>query len=125
MRAIIVEDNFLIALDLEEHLRAAGVDLLVAATVAEADALVDGFDIALVDIKLPDGSGYDLARRLVALGKRIVFTTGSRPKDCPPDLEHWPFLVKPYRPEDLSRALGFPEPGGFLSGTSSRRVGCS
>jgi DNA-binding NtrC family response regulator len=45
-----------------------GHEVTVAATAAEAGVLLDArtFDVALLDLTLPDGSGLDLLRRIVA-----------------------------------------------------------
>ena len=44
---------------------------MLAATLGEAIAALDGCDIAIVDLKLPDGCGTDLLR-LIRLGSRPI-----------------------------------------------------
>jgi DNA-binding NarL/FixJ family response regulator len=80
-RLAIVDDHEVLREGLESLL--VGSDLEVVGTagnVAAAMDLVDQVapDVALVDIGLPDGSGIELARRLLAVrpGLRIVLYTG-------------------------------------------------
>src|SRR3954470_13096913 len=68
MKILIVEDNALVAMDLEQQLLFAGHEVIgIAATVAEAIEVArntDG-DLALMDVSLADGSsGVDAARLL-------------------------------------------------------------
>ena len=88
--------------------------LVEASTIAEARAILarDHVDVALLDIRVPDGSGLDLARELSAsgIGNRpaIVVVSASV---MGPDREAAiaaggdVFLAKPYRPAELVDAL--------------------
>ncbi|MHB8418093.1 MAG: sensor histidine kinase [Myxococcales bacterium] len=77
-RVLIVEDNDLYARNLEEILGASGYRPRVVSSIARAMAeAADGFELALVDLRLPDGDGTDLARRLKELNadsETIVLT---------------------------------------------------
>ncbi len=57
---------------------------------------------ALVDVSLPDGSGLDLIRRLVAEGVRCAAVTGLAPVDDLPDVR---WLRKPVDPTELRAFL--------------------
>jgi DNA-binding NtrC family response regulator len=79
-RLLVVEDDPLYAAMLVEALEREGFGVSHADTVAEALALStrEVFDVALLDVKLPDASGLDL---LVPLGEqqpgcRVVVMTG-------------------------------------------------
>ena len=77
---IIVEDDFIVASDLEHELRAAGYDVLgVATTSQEAIGLArdNRPAIAIVDIRLADGTdGVDAAIQLYReLNVRSIFAT--------------------------------------------------
>jgi DNA-binding response OmpR family regulator len=62
---LMVEDERSITEPLAEALGREGFDTEVAETVAEALALAQGGpDLVLLDVMLPDGSGYDVCRRL-------------------------------------------------------------
>ncbi len=69
MRALIVDDEANIRKVLNRLLREQGMEVAECATLAEADRqLADGvYDLAIVDIRLPDGSGIDLLKKLKAL----------------------------------------------------------
>ena len=79
MPLLMVEDDANVADTLAERLRANGYAVTPAASVAAArQALATGqFDIALLDVGLPDGSGFDVARTLrdTSPGTAMVFLT--------------------------------------------------
>ena len=80
MRILVVEDEALIGLAIEEELRARGHDAVPAWTAEEAlrEARTGRFDLALVDLGLPDMDGLELVRRLRAAdpGMPVVVCTG-------------------------------------------------
>ncbi|MDX6505763.1 MAG: two-component system, OmpR family, response regulator RegX3 [Gaiellaceae bacterium] len=62
---LLVEDETSIVEPLAEALRSEGFDTLVAGTVAEAlEQSRREPDLVLLDVMLPDGSGYDVCREL-------------------------------------------------------------
>jgi two-component system response regulator RegX3 len=62
---LLVEDETSIVEPLAEALRSEGFDTLVAGTVAQALELAGREpDLVLLDVMLPDGSGYDVCREL-------------------------------------------------------------
>jgi len=78
-RVVVVDDNRDFADNLVEILRDAGYATAVAHGVAEAAAATDaGFDVALVDVHLPDGDGMALAQALKqrAPESEVVLLTG-------------------------------------------------
>ena len=95
--------------------------LLEAETLAGArDHLAEAdVDILLLDVRLPDGSGLDLARDLVSSddGRRpriVILSASVLPAERAAAIEVGcdAFLGKPYRPADLLDLLGLlaPEP---------------
>lgn len=66
MRILVVEDDRLLNSTLCYNLTAAGYETDAAETWKEAEALSAGqdYDLIILDINLPDGSGYDLCRVL-------------------------------------------------------------
>ncbi len=109
-RALIVEDNLIIALDAEEMLKALGAsDIEVVGGVGEALRRMEGaaVDIALLDINLGNENSAPIAERLTELGTPFIFTTGYGENST--ILEKFPgtpIVAKPYRREDVERALG-------------------
>jgi DNA-binding response OmpR family regulator len=65
-RILIVEDDSRIAAMNSEHLQGCGYDVLVAASIREATAaLMDQPpDLVILDVMLPDGSGFDFCRQV-------------------------------------------------------------
>ncbi len=78
-RILVVEDNQAYSENLREILDAAGYQARAVPSCAEALREVgEGFELALVDLKLPDGDGTELAARLKELSpeSEIIVLTG-------------------------------------------------
>jgi two-component system, response regulator PdtaR len=105
MKILIVEDNALVALDLEQQLLSAGHSVAgIAATVEEAvDLASDGANLALVDVLLADGSsGADAAAELKErFNIPCVFVTATLPEQ--PEVRRMGLghLSKPYTGKDV------------------------
>src|SRR5260221_13815559 len=78
-RALIVEDDPVVARSVARRLLREGYTVSLAQTCRAARAAGSGFQVAILDLDLPDGSGVDLADDLLRLGavRGIVFYTGS------------------------------------------------
>jgi two-component system sensor histidine kinase HydH len=64
-RVLLVDDNAALVDNLRETLEDVGYAVAAAGTVAEAlSAAASGFDVALIDLMLPDGDGAALTSRL-------------------------------------------------------------
>lgn len=86
--------------------------LAVAGTLAEARALLAGepFDLVLLDVRLPDGNGLDLAREVADRPGRprvVVLTANALPGDetAARDAGADAFIPKPYQPSVLVATL--------------------
>ncbi len=77
MRVLVVEDDPSLGATLRLGLGAEGFDVEVVTTVAEAIAAAERgtFRLALVDVNLPDGSGFALCPRLKDRGLMVVMLT--------------------------------------------------
>ena len=75
---LLVEDRDDVRELLKETILLVGHELDCAPTWADGlQALATGtHDVLVADVRLPDGSGHDLARRAVARGKKAVLITG-------------------------------------------------
>jgi CheY-like chemotaxis protein len=116
-RCLVLDDEFLIALDIQQTLEFAGAaQVACVATVAEALALLrdsPDFDIAVLDVKLssPDRDSLAIAALLAAKGTPFVFLTGMRVDDVHAKrFPQAPVIEKPYNATALldavHRALG-------------------
>ncbi len=112
LRILIVEDEILIALELESLLQDLGHDVVgIAATYQEA--LAQGQDrtpdLAFVDIHLADGpTGVDVSRYLASeLGVTVLFMTANA-KRIPEDFAGARGLIaKPYTERGVKEALTY------------------
>ncbi len=97
LRVIIVEDEVLLALEMQDMLKEAGC--LIAGTAASVDAAIKlakstRFDVALLDMNL-GGERIDPVARLVAeRGLPIIFVTGYGQRTLPPGIAA-PVVEKP------------------------------
>ena len=107
-RILLLEDEPLIALEVEYLCRESGADLIVTHSVfeeAEA-ALQEPFDIAVVDLILRGKSALPLADRLLATSTPIVFTTGGDSDgQLAARFPNVPLVKKPYAGPELINAL--------------------
>jgi CheY-like chemotaxis protein len=78
-RALIVEDDPVVARSIARRLLREGYTVSLAGTCRAARAAGGGFHVGILDLDLPDGSGSELADELLRLGavRSIVFYTGS------------------------------------------------
>lgn len=78
-KVLIVEDQYLIAMIIEDAVIAAGFDVCgMAACRQDAVDLFDETDIALVDVNLRDRkTGPHIGAELAAAGKTVIFMTGN------------------------------------------------
>lgn len=64
-RILIVEDDTVLLESLHERLQEEGYAVLSAATMKEAhEKIIENVDLAIIDVGLPDGSGFSLAREI-------------------------------------------------------------
>jgi CheY-like chemotaxis protein len=84
-RIFIVEDHATTARALKMYLEAKGYSVTVAEDVASAldYAKANTFDLLICDLSLPDGSGWDLMKKLSADGaiRGIAFTASGSADD--------------------------------------------
>jgi DNA-binding response OmpR family regulator len=76
---LVVEDEPLIALDIEDALLVLGSPVRLARSLAEARAVLAESPaprLVLLDVVLPDGRSFDLAHELIAAGIPLLFLTG-------------------------------------------------
>jgi two-component sensor histidine kinase/CheY-like chemotaxis protein len=108
-RVLIVEDQMIVALDLEGMVQQLGYHTLgPASTVEEAKgfALGGGFDFAILDINLNDRYVFEVADLLAARNVPFCFATGyGRQEIIPPHLREVTLVTKPYDVAAIRGAL--------------------
>ena len=106
---LLVEDEYLIALDASEMLAEMGAATVrIASNFDEAAAYIaaGGFDVAVLDVNLNGQLSVPLAKSLQEKGTPMLFTTGYSLKHRPiPGLEHCICVPKPYSAEKLRDGL--------------------
>jgi CheY-like chemotaxis protein len=108
VRTLVVEDEFMIGLDVSQQLADAGFKVVGPATsVRKALSLVArrGCDIAVLDINLGGETSELIARKLRASGKPFVALTGYSTDNLRPSCHDATTLTKPPRIGDLVAAL--------------------
>ena len=108
-KALVVEDNLIIALDAEDMLRDLGAsDVVVAGDVDSALAATQSGDIcfAILDVNLGAETSVKVAEDLLARGVPFVFATGygeaARVAQDMPDI---PVVQKPYGKANIAEAI--------------------
>lgn len=107
VRVLILEDDPLIALDLQSIVEGRGHEVVgVCDTLAEGRIrLADGFDFALLDIDLSDGKSFDFASTLSERDIPFAFVSASRRSDVPAHLRGAHFIPKPYAEAAILRSI--------------------
>jgi CheY-like chemotaxis protein len=111
-RCLVLDDEFLIALDIQQILEAAGAaSVKCFGTSAECLAALkagEKFDLAVLDFKLNDGARNSLsvASLLTRQGTPFVFVTGMTQKDVrSAEFPDAPVVEKPYEALRLLDAI--------------------
>ncbi|HLK26385.1 MAG TPA: response regulator [Caulobacteraceae bacterium] len=108
MRALLVEDEVLIALLIEDMLRELGHEVVVTATgLAEAIDYAGriAVDFAVLDVNLHGQNSAPVAERLKARGIPFVFATGYGRDGIEPAFRDRMVLTKPFARLDLAAAI--------------------
>ena len=105
---LVVEDEALIAMDLQALLEEAGYRVVGPANSTHtAMALLDGQtpDVALLDVNLGGSDVFGVANALAERKTRLIFLTGHTVQKLPPVHRHRPLVAKPYLPHVLLQAV--------------------
>jgi DNA-binding LytR/AlgR family response regulator len=103
MRILILEDDFLTALDIKSIVESAiNADIVICASVRSAKAnLAERFDFAFLDVDVTDGKSFELAERLLEARTPFVFVSGSTADALPSALKGAQFVAKPFTQQTL------------------------
>ena len=109
IRVLLVEDQMLIAMDVEGMLADQGIDHVVtAASVVDAIAKLADFkpDVAILDVNLGTGTSIELAEVLIRSGTPFLFATGyGNSTMIPSAFAKVPVVRKPYDSLSLTSAI--------------------
>lgn len=111
-RCLVLDDEFLIALDIQQILERAGASHVASvASAAEAIGLLrrgPRFDVAVIDVKMdgPERNSFDVAALLGIQRTPFIFLTGMRVDDVHARLfPQAPVIEKPYDANALLKAV--------------------
>jgi DNA-binding response OmpR family regulator len=105
---LVVEDELLIALEIEDALRRAGYEVVgLVSTAREAERLAreEPLDAAVLDVSLHGGRAFPIADALVARNVPFVFVTAHSKEVLPERFRDRPFVAKPHSDATLLEAL--------------------
>jgi CheY-like chemotaxis protein len=107
-RVLLVEDETLIAMLLEDILDDLGYD--VAGSAADFNegmrlASAESFDFAILDVNVGGREIFPIAEQLAARDIPFIFSTGYGAYGLPDEWKNRPVLPKPFKPDDLEKAL--------------------
>lgn len=80
MKILIIEDDLSLINGLSFVIKKQGYDLDIARTVLETDAIFADrkYDLVILDVSLPDGSGFDICKKIRRTSKvPIIFLTAA------------------------------------------------
>ena len=105
-KLLVVEDEPLVAFDNEHFLETHGytvVETIDTAEAARALIAAGGIDLVLLDVRLNDSDGHDVALAAKEADIPVLFVTAS----CPIDARDIAVgcLAKPYQQKDLQLAI--------------------
>jgi DNA-binding response OmpR family regulator len=106
LRILVVEDDFLIAMDIKEAIERLGghvVGPIGRLEQAQDLARREAFDAAILDVKLDGDVTFPLAEELLTRGVPIVLATGYDVASLPENFQGIPHLRKPFGDTDVRR----------------------
>lgn len=107
---LVVEDQLIIAMDLEMLLQQQGASkVVIAGTPGEALAQIakGAPDIAVLDVNLGNVTSFPVAKELLRLGVPFIFATGyGKETDFPAEFQAIPLVSKPYCAKAIRDAIG-------------------
>ncbi|MBS0240799.1 MAG: GAF domain-containing protein [Proteobacteria bacterium] len=109
-RVLLVEDNFVVGLEIERQLRRLGAaEVYLLGNLAQAldCARTQKIDVALLDVNLKSASSYAVADLLAGRAIPFAFATGYGLDVLrPPEFAAVPLIAKPFSDQSLAEILG-------------------
>lgn len=106
-RILVLEDEPLIAMDIEQILRDAGAALVELCTALDADELqkLESYDAAVLDLNIGGRSSVPVAEALKRHFIPFIIVSGSQITPDSPMLSEIPLIDKPFDHDDLLKSL--------------------
>ncbi len=110
-RILMIEDDASLSQMVADYLSGFGMQLTIAATIAEGRAQINkhDFDALLLDVMLPDGDGFDMCREVRAASNIPILMLTARGEDTDRivglELGADDYLPKPFNPRELVARL--------------------
>ena len=105
MKILVVEDDAAIASGIEYSLQQEGFVVCKASSVREALESLEGVDLFLLDLTLPDGTGYDICRKVKEKSDRPVIFLSACDEEVNVvmglDMGADDYITKPFRVKEL------------------------
>ena len=105
MKILLVEDDATIASGIEYSLQQEGFVVSKASCVKEAYELMEGVDLFLLDLTLPDGTGYDICKRVREQSDKPVIFLSACDEEVNVvmglDMGADDYITKPFRVREL------------------------
>jgi DNA-binding NarL/FixJ family response regulator len=126
LRVLVVEDEFLVALDLERMLQESGCEVAgpvgdLASAVRMAEEGV--FDLALLDVNIGGEPVTAVAEALAGRAVPVVFCTGYQAGNVPDRFPGMEILMKPFQAVDVVAALRRAAAAGRAGPSLATRAG--
>ncbi|NUS67110.1 MAG: hypothetical protein HOQ41_02055 [Ensifer adhaerens] len=106
---LVLEDNFIIAMDVEEILASLGIlQVTIAGNANQALELLalQAFDFAILDVNLGDHTSFVVADAMLARGMPFGFTSGyGDAEHFPTYLRHVPRIDKPFSEKSIGQLI--------------------
>jgi CheY-like chemotaxis protein len=116
LNVLVVEDEALVALNLEDMLEDLGHRVAGSAMrIEQALELIDlgcAADVAILDVNLGGKPVFPVAEKLAGLGMPLVFATGYGRAGLPAEWQSNQVLQKPYTMDQVAGCLKAAVPGG-------------
>ncbi|PDT53137.1 MULTISPECIES: response regulator [Sinorhizobium] len=107
-RVFVVEDEFLVALQIEDDLITAGylvVGPFTSLSTSIAASRAESFDVATLDLNLRGELVYPLVDELLERQVPVLLLTGYAPSDLPERFRALPRLSKPFDGTELVTSI--------------------
>lgn len=108
LKVLLLEDELFVAMATEQILTDLGAQRVTCcATIREAyDRLsAEAYDVAVLDLKLPDGDSLDAARELLSSGCAVVFHSGHADENCASTVPGSVYCPKPSGKNEILSAI--------------------